>query len=392
MQDNPFIHSKKYPLIVLAIFISVWVTLLAYQYGGEYLESKKNHASQGSPLDITLKAAPQDVIYSRAYRTRQGEDEVKYSYLAAAVPGAPNEDISRRTPTSQTEVIEVTQDGDKKLEKLKTRFFSSPQLYQSDDGSWRQIEYATTTAEVFSQSGAIKHIKRRELVEWILPGQPLFAATATYYPEPDVETTSVDGNTPYTGAGWAAAHDAVTGGAPNDNAVTMMAQATGPGVYSITTISRCFILFNTAALNDASIISSATLDLYATAKTNTDDDGSDTMNIITTTPASNTALVAEDYDQLGTTLQAAAIDVTSITTAADNTFTLNATGRGNISLTGVTKFGVSEGHDLANVSPGNNLSNSVTFSTADETGTAQDPTLVITYTVPSFSMGDWFPF
>ncbi|MEN9920590.1 MAG: hypothetical protein RL538_483, partial [Candidatus Parcubacteria bacterium] len=338
---------------------------------------------------LKLKSPPKDVIYSQAYKTRRGDDEVKYAYLADEVPPAQGEDISRRTPDSQTEVLEVIQEGDKKIEKLKTTFYTSPQMYEDDTGKWRQIEYATTTAEVFSRSGAIPHIKRRELVEWILPGKPLYAATATYYP---VSGTSVDGYVTSTVAGWAGAHDAVTGTAVDEAAVTFIAGAIDLGVYTIVTIHRGFLLFSTSALSDDADISAATLDLYATAKTNTDNDGTDKIDIVTSTPASNTTLATADFDAVGTTLQATSIDVTSITTSSDNTFTLNATGRGNISLTGMTKFGVREGHDTGNTAPGLSTGNSVTFSSSDETGTAQDPTLTVTYTVPTFSMGQWFPF
>ncbi|MBX4215593.1 hypothetical protein KW797_01445, partial [Candidatus Parcubacteria bacterium] len=84
-------------------------------------------------------------------------------------------------------------------------------------------------------------------------------------------------------------------------------------------------------------------------------------------------------DQIGTVKQSDDLDITSMTTSAYNIFTLNATGRGNVSKTGVTKFAAREGHDFENTSIDVTKLNYVGISTADHTGTTQDPTLTVTY-------------
>jgi len=65
---------------------------------------------------------------------------------------------------------------------------------------------------------------------------------------------------------------------------------------------------------------------------------------------------------------------------------LNATGRGNVSLTGISKFGSrNANYDVANSAPAFTAfaSNGIQIYFADQAGTANDPKLVVTYTLPS---------
>jgi hypothetical protein len=104
-------------------------------------------------------------------------------------------------------------------------------------------------------------------------------------------------------------------------------------------IGRGFNGFDTSSLADDVTVSAATFEFVATLVTN-DFGGSYAM--VTTTPASNIDLSNADYTQTGTTKQTDTDMVLSAITADSSTFnvfTLNATGRGNISLTGITNFG-----------------------------------------------------
>lgn len=214
-----------------------------------------------------------------------------------------------------------------------------------------------------------------------------YADTLTVYPNPHTETTSFDGysgiNTG-SGSSWASAHDAATGNEFNDDS----AQAAGilsrenSSVSNQFEIARGFFLFDTSALTSAATISAGTMSLWGDGKSNTDNDGQDYVNIYTTTPASNTALANADFDQIGTTAQATAIDLGSI--PANDTgytdWTLNATGLGNISKTSITKFGAREGHDAENAAIATDGFNRLVIYFAENTGTSKDPKLVITYT------------
>ena len=399
---------EKIPKTILTLLygvVLVWVLLLGYEWGKTYFENQQKSAYKEVPFELKLKAKPEDVIYSQAYKTPSGIDEVKYAYLTEEVLPIPNEDISRRTPASQTEVLEKYKDENgKPMEKLHTTFVSKPQFYKIS-GTWRQIEYATTTAEVFSMSGAIPYIQRRELAERVIPGDTVFGATSTFYPDPNVETNSVDGYIGCTDSAsnlWSTCHDATAGDISDDSSTILYLEAsftrgvgdtcppfgcTPPDTYAI---YRVFLLFNTASLPDNSTITATTLSIYVSSKTTTN---SDTIELVTSTPASNTGLIVGDFDQISTVQQASGISISSLTASAYNAFTLNATGKGNVNLTGVTKFAIRTGQDRSNTAPGTEGSDNVGASSADVSGTSQDPKLDVTYTLPGgFSVGNWFPF
>jgi hypothetical protein len=393
---------------LLSAFVVVWGVFVLFDLAEEYFATKQSPQYEALPFEFKLKANPEDVIFSEAYTTGDGRDVVEYAYLAGEIGLQLNEDISRRTSNSYTEVIKKFEDREgKPMETVKTTFLSKPSFYEKE-GKWKQIEYATTTPEILSMSGAIPYIKKRELIEKFLPGSPAFATVSTFYPDPNVETNSVDGyvydgDLGVNGDSSAACSTAWSGTQPGpgdsagDSGTTMSMVVFSSSIYSepffecTTTIERVIVLFNTASLPDTANISAVDLKLYVTVKTNLDNDGLDTVNIVSSAPTSNTALAASDYATLGTTLYATAADISSISTSAYLTSSLNGTGIAAVNLTGVSKFGVREGHDLGNARPGNDESNSVIFSSADHADTSQDPKLEVTYT-DKFGFGFWFPF
>ena len=398
--------NAKFSLIVVLVcsisLIAGWFLVTSVP---EYLREKNTVAQ--TDFDFNLRANPEDIIFSQAYKDAKGRNTIKYAYLGRDVSTVEGEDVIRRTPSSQTFILEQFEnEGGKPMEKLKTVFTAGPQYFKDETG-WRQIEYATTTQEIFSKSDAISHIKRRELAERVLHKlfgiKPVFAAVSTFYPNPDVEITSVDGdiysvstgnalgldawNNARSGAGTINVYDATV-----TNAVeARISIVPRTGLY-IGVIDRSFLLFDTSSLTAGATISSATLSIYITSITNGHNSGNDSLNIITTTPASNTALAAGDWGSVGSVLQASAVDLSALTATAYNNFSLNSTGLGNISKSGVTKFGIRPGEDIANVRPSDDTGNQVVFSSAEQTGTSQDPKLEVTYTVSTFSMGGWFPF
>jgi hypothetical protein len=226
------------------------------------------------------------------------------------------------------------------------------------------------------------HIWDYLIADRFAPAMSFGFSTLTVYPDPgDPGTTSVDGFVAITNAAtWADAHDATDGSVANttQTAGVFIRSSFAGGLYGDV---RFFALFDTSALGSGATVSNAVLSFATYALGNTSIDNS-TAEIVSASPASNTTLGTPDYDQLGTT-SFASMTIGSGGTWSDvdgtyNDFTLNASGRANISSTGVSKFAVRVGLDLSNVAPtGVNENNCYR---ADNAGNASDPKLVITYT------------
>jgi len=215
-------------------------------------------------------------------------------------------------------------------------------------------------------------------------------STATVYPDANPETTTVDGETGYenntgTNISWSDIHSGASGATKqaNDSGTIAHVQVesdTGSNGYRKN--YRAFTLFDTSSLTSSATISAATLSLYGQDKGNSSGGFWTTIEIVTTTPASNTAITTSDYTNVGFVRQATGVSYSSFSTSAYNDFPFNATGIGNISKTGVSKFGQLNDKDLDNTEPSwENNHNEYTFwYTADQSGTSNDPKLVITYT------------
>jgi len=279
-----------------------------------------------------------------------------------------------------------------------------PVYYETPAGAWRPL------SEVCSHHGN-RHIAiRPDRVSWVHPrfllwlmnrqhllGSELafwsegyagvqprhleFATTLTVYPDPDPETTTVDGEVNHNGL-FATAQPATDGIAAQPSDTTMRVR----GGASL--ICRLFMLFDTSALGASATSISGVLSLRpngAGSKSNGDDDGDDWLNVVQSNPASNTNLTTADYDQCGSAISnptegATRIDFGSIVETAYNDWTLNGTGNGWINSTGVTKLGLREGHDCINSAAAS--TNAVLMRAADNSGTGSDPKLVVTYTIP----------
>ena len=218
--------------------------------------------------------------------------------------------------------------------------------------------------------------------------------TLTAYPDPNPETATVDGYVLRTAAeAWATK----TAGAGTDFDDT----GTSDGFVRIVSttannwniLRRSIFLFDTSSLGAGSTISAAVMSLFGESKT---DNLAITPNIdiYTSTPASNTALEAADYGNTGSTSQTgAAMSYASWSGASVyNDFTFSATGRGNVSKTGVSKFAArNANYDVANTPPtwSDSVSSNLGGSYADAAGTTQDPKLVVTYTIAAAAGGNF---
>lgn len=215
-------------------------------------------------------------------------------------------------------------------------------------------------------------------------------STLTAYPVPG---TTVDGYVrKQTGQStWATIHDATDGNAVDysstlEDFAAIRCDAVDPLSNRWFLLKRYFCLFDTSSLTSGATISQAVLSLYGQSTNNTGS-MSPTLNIYTSSPASNTVLANADYDQLGTTAQCdSAIAIGSFSTSGYNNFTLNATGRGNVSKTGISKFGAREAaYDATNTEPTWTSTGYIQFTGyyASNDGTTNDPKLVVTYSVAS---------
>lgn len=241
----------------------------------------------------------------------------------------------------------------------------------------------------------------RELHQSLIPPK-IGLTTSTFYPDPNAESTTVDGpvvNDRST-TSWDTTHDATS--ASNDLGLGGAFPSRGEpanwteGIFSYqyqggsrTIISRGFFLFDTASIDDTDTISSATFSWYVLYELDYSDNTSqEYIALVSSTPASNTDLVVGDFDQCGDAINnptKGASDLTnaSVSLNAYNDWALNATGLGWITKTGVTKLGLREGHDVEDVVPtysgDTNDVYSVAGRFADYTGTSSDPKLVVVH-------------
>lgn len=204
--------------------------------------------------------------------------------------------------------------------------------------------------------------------------------TLTVYPDPlNPGTNTVDGSIQHRGgAAYATAHDAATGTGVDLTSINLLLIDNSISA-TLFYMSRSLMTFDTSLLTSGATISSAVLSLFGDTSGNVNAD-TDSASIVASTPAANNAYAVEDYDQFGTTKLATDIGIASINTTAYNDFSLNANGISNISLTGISRFGTRTAKDISNTAPSVGLNN-VWFKSADNTGTTNDPKLVVTYTI-----------
>jgi len=178
-------------------------------------------------------------------------------------------------------------------------------------------------------------------------------ATTVFYPDANPESTSVDGRVGRAN-GINETFGVIRAGAglfAEDSAtvtdLVLLTSTTTSNQYS--GLIRSIILFDTSSIPDSDVISAAILEIYVVLKDNTL--GNLSFVVVASTPASNTALVAADYAQTGTTALSNTLAVNSVSTSAYNTWTLNATGLAAISKTSITKLALVLENDRSNSAP-----------------------------------------
>lgn len=223
--------------------------------------------------------------------------------------------------------------------------------------------------------------------------------TLTAYPDANVESTSVDGRVGKSGVNQNFATIISGNGtfaADSDASTAFFLQASTSSNFQ--TYVRGIYLFDTSSLTSAATVSAATLSLCGNAAsgdigaTKIGNLGTTPFHVCSSSPASNTALATGDYSSLGTTSFGEIAYASWSASSVYNDFTLNASGLAAISNTGITKFGTKLGWDIAGSFTGsysNSAATGYAIFLADQTGTASDPKLVVTYVL---SAGQFFHF
>lgn len=200
---------------------------------------------------------------------------------------------------------------------------------------------------------------------------------STFYPSLDgrVGRRSVDESWSTIRAG--AGNDLRLGNTTNESGLILTSTTNN----QFAGLDRSFFYFNTASIPDGDTISSATLSLYGPFK-------NDTLtlspkidaNIYSADTGSNTELVTSDFQTVGSTPYSTAIYYDSWNDSGYNDFSLNSDGRAYIDKTSVTVFSTrgdyyDEGGNTPSWTSG--LITYLQHYMDDQTGTSQDPKLVV---------------
>lgn len=287
--------------------------------------------------------------------------------------------ITNFTKNSITGVLDVKKKGKKYLITKKTDVRIG--------AKWANvIRYRWQEFQAYSQEYYALH--KKPVLFPVVPQWNFAYTTSTFYPDPNVETTTVDGRVfraPAPSEVWATIR-AGDGTNSNDSASGADAgtgldadDAANPSKY--TYLGRAFFLFDTSSISDTDSVDSGTFSLYITSKN--DALGGGSVRMVTSAPASNTALANGDFTSQGTTAQATDLTISGITTTAYNDWTLNATGLSNITKTGVSKFGTRLARDADDSTPtwATAASENILFYYADQASTTNDPKLVVVHSV-----------
>lgn len=189
---------------------------------------------------------------------------------------------------------------------------------------------------------------------------------------------------------WTAIHDSTTCTVLNNNASILAPLIqTGAATGKTKGILRSFITFDTSSISPDTV-DSATISLYMLAANRSDaiSTGPNSFTVTKSTGlASSDDIVVGDYDAVDNPTGASA-DITTaiayadITTGAYNDFVLNSTGYEHIDTSSISYFSYRQSSwDADDVDP-NTSSTQIDrqdASSADESGTTQDPKLVVVH-------------
>ena len=220
------------------------------------------------------------------------------------------------------------------------------------------------------------------------------ASPETFYPDAHPETTSVDGSIYDSSVDTWAGLRGDTGTVANDaGASNTCGWWSSPTPSKFYYLYRGFFLFDTSPLPDICTITNAVLSIRGVGvKSDQANNSPDpAWNIFASNPASDTALIAGDFDAISRT----PFSDTNVPhdTWADtyNDWIFNAAGLASISKTDISKYSLQEAiYDAGGATPNYGASGNITRITnyCSEEGAGFKPKLVVTYTGGGWTGGD----
>jgi hypothetical protein len=323
-------------------------------------------------------------------------NKVLYTYVGEKLPEKlnPHEVVQLRTESSYTidegPLASSTQSNGRNLKAI----VYSGRSFVKYAGQWYYREGAETTKAIFDAA------RRQSPLSYLFSTQVAYAA--------QFSSLSDDGNIgaqDFSGS-WSGAHDATTA----INVSTTTANDVQPlvgyfsGKATSMSIQRAFVPFDTSSIPANANISAASVNLMATGSPVSIDNFNDGLDYVTIVQTSNpyAGPLTSDFATCGAATNptegintSERKDITNITTSTTITFNLNSTGIGWIKKSGQTSncggstpgrstglscFGVREGHDTTNTTIGTGGgTNVVYFCSVDAIGTACDPYLSVSY-------------
>lgn len=252
--------------------------------------------------------------------------------------------------------------------------------FMKDGYQWYQVEYATTSEEIFFE-WVDKYILPEsyfdKMIGFLDFYKPAVAQLSTSTNSGDGYTRMVQDvsswNDLINGAGNSSSYTSVSYGA------SLRASHTTNSWYYI---NKSYFPFYTN-IGSGYQVDSATINLYG-ASASTDDWGLGVV-LVNNTQADNSSLVDADYQQTGSVAYSDIL--TSWSTSGFNTFTLNSSGENNIDLEGWSKFALVPTPVQTDTEPtwsDYGLIHYVSYF-LEQTGTAYDPYLEIYYSEISTS-------
>lgn len=224
----------------------------------------------------------------------------------------------------------------------------------------------------YAIDGDIEQVTLAQFSEAVFP--LVVSATLTVYPDADPESATVDGwcMQSDSGASWST----LVGGSGSSAADSETTGFAFRGLKGATTdtwtqLGRGIFLFDTSAILSTYTITDVSLYVYGSPDVY--DGNSSTWHVVTSAPASNTALAAGDYDSLGNS---------SLGSSTDTTATLATS---SVIKEGITKLGTRWGHDISNNATwGEPYYNENDKQCRFAEYGSYKPKLTVTYTVPGW--------
>ena len=240
-----------------------------------------------------------------------------------------------------------------------------------------------------------KHVPRALIATALANGSHL-KADATFSPDANPETSSVDGYTANSNvygswSGLMASSASLT----LDSGTTLVQTMRDGGVDNYRDFNRPITLFDTSSIGADQVVTAATQALTISSVNAGTSWDSVNLNIYGISPASNTAIVTADHLTISRTPRlSAGVQWGGLRTTGSGavaSFVFDATGRATVNTTGVSKYAVAWEYEESDTTPAIDMSGTTgpIWHSSEAGGTANDPLLTVTHSAAS-SFGAWY--